>query len=55
MSIGKYFSLWIEVGKGIVVLFVCHHTLIFSMDTLVTGSKILLGSLRCVRSVAWGS
>ena len=43
-SISKYFSFWIEVGKGILVLFVRHHTLVFGADTLVTGSKILLGS-----------
>ena len=44
VSIGKYFSFWIEVGKGILVLFVRHHTLVFGMDTLITGSKILVGS-----------
>ena len=38
------FCFWIEVSKGILVLFVCDHTLIFGTDTLVTGSKILLGS-----------
>ena len=43
MSIGKYFSFWIEVSQGILVLFVRHHTLFFGMDTLVTGSKILFG------------
>ena len=42
-SIGKYFSFWIEVSQGILVLFVCYHTLIFGTDTLVTGSKILFG------------
>ena len=43
-SIGKYFWFWTEISKGILVLFVCHHTLIFGADTLATGSKILLGS-----------
>ena len=42
-SIGKYFSFWIDVSQGILVLFVHHHTLIFGTGTLVTGSKILFG------------
>ena len=44
VSIRKYFSFQIEISKGILVLFVHHHTLIFGTDTLVTSSKILLGS-----------
>ena len=34
----------IEISKGILVLFVSHHTLIFGSDTYVSGSKILFCS-----------
>ena len=43
-SIGKYLLFRIEISQGILILFVHHHTLISSVDTLVRGSKILLRS-----------
>ena len=35
---------WIKICEGILVMFVRHHTLVFGMDTLVTGSEILFCS-----------
>ena len=43
-SIGKYFSFWVKISQGILVLFVRHYTLISGADTLVRGSKILFRS-----------